>query len=267
VRPAHGFARLLVATFAGSCGGGGGGGAGDGGEDGGSASTSAAAECSGAAQRLRSCGLLSDGDDGCDRLDEQDEARCIFVCLQRATCDELETAICAGGDVSDVPSVQACGAACTERSGFRCRDGSGDVIPSDWECDTEADCADGSDEASCAGELFTCDGGNTMIPLDWQCDAYPDCADASDEDGCASQSFECADGSDVLPLDWQCDGEADCADASDEDGCEPRAELLCNGEPISREFSCADGSDVLPLDWQCDGEADCADGSDEFGCP
>lgn len=222
-------------------------------------------ECSRAAQKLRSCGVLTDGDDGCDAVNTSDEARCIFDCIQEAPCDELESAVCTSGDVTDAPSVQSCGSACVTSSGFRCADGSGDVIPSDWECDTEADCADGSDEANCAGRLFTCDGGSTTLPLDWECDGYPDCADQSDEVDCADQIFQCADGGEV-PIDWQCDGEPDCPDGTDEAGCEPQAELLCNGEPVDTEFSCADGSDVIPVSWRCDGEADCFDGSDEVGC-
>jgi low density lipoprotein-related protein 2 len=63
------------------------------------------------------------------------------------------------------------------------------------------------------------------VPASWQCDGEADCTNGSDEAGCPAD-FACANGNSV-PIRWQCDGDNDCGDGSDEAGCPEQAELIC----------------------------------------
>ncbi|XP_066303730.1 trypsin-3-like [Branchiostoma lanceolatum] len=74
-------------------------------------------------------------------------------------------------------------------SDFHCNNGN--CIPASWECDGEADCTDGSDEASCGGGgtcqqgvHFFCANGQYCIDSNWVCDGDNDCGDMSDEQNC-----------------------------------------------------------------------------------
>ncbi len=133
---------------------------------------------------------------------------------------------------------------CLGYPAFTC--GGGQQIPSDWLCDYEKDCPDGSDEEGCPG--FVCGSGET-IPPEWQCDGFGDCQDNSDEENCPT--FLCGSGEEI-PLSAQCDFFPDCMDESDEAMC-----------PDS--FHCGSG-EYIPVEWKCDSEPDCEDGSDEEGC-
>lgn len=114
---------------------------------------------------------------------------------------------------------------------FRCADGQ--CISTSFVCDEDADCSDGSDEASCpkptciAGS-FQCN--NTVcVPQLWACDGDADCADGSDEwsehcgqkpipSPCSEQEFQCSNGKCIHSM-WRCDGGFDCTDHSDEANC------------------------------------------------
>lgn len=186
---------------------------GDGGGGGGGSST-----CRSAAAQLRGCGLLSEGDAGCDQTPSA-EVRCRMQCFAESNCTQLRAFFCE----SDPDSATArCTESCADMHAFTC--GDGDTLPEDWRCDGVADCADGSDELGCAEPPgFTCGDGETL-PSDWRCDGESDCADGSDEMGCPT--FACGDG-ETVPAPWQCDGEVDCADGSDELDCPEEAQLTC----------------------------------------
>jgi hypothetical protein len=84
-------------------------------------------------------------------------------------------------------------------------------------CSGTEECVDGSDERNgCQSAFsFSCDNGE-IVPLDWRCDSEPDCADASDEAGCPMlRPFQCIDGTVLTQLD-ECDRVIDCVDGSDE---------------------------------------------------
>lgn len=113
-------------------------------------------------------------------------------------------------------------------------------LATNYVCDGDDDCGDGSDELKCTSPL-TC-GPNHLrcntsecVPLMWSCDGDPDCSDSSDEgpercggDGvpylpnrranCTAGEFRCANG-ECVRLTWKCDGDPDCKDKSDESDC------------------------------------------------
>ncbi|XP_025094410.1 sortilin-related receptor-like [Pomacea canaliculata] len=143
---------------------------------------------------------------------------------------------------------------------------SGECILSEWTCDTQADCADGSDEKECdcvcRGEYkFQCANGN-CVPRGAVCDRYNDCGDNSDEADCEPVTCEPdqvqCDTYRCIHESWVCDNDYDCDDGWDESD--------CGGTCRQDRFPCADGSKCIPIHWECDNDDDCADGSDEAHC-
>merc|ERR1711941_62631 len=146
---------------------------------------------------------------------------------------------------------------------YTCKDGT--CIEDDWVCDTELDCADGSDELNCATD---CSGPHQLkcdnclcIENAWVCDGENDCRDNWDERNCTGAcqagQYRCADGSRCIDSRWKCDGDDDCDDNSDE--------LNCVCDPAT-EWKCTNGR-CIDIDWRCDKDNDCGDASDEQNCP
>jgi hypothetical protein len=225
----------------------------------------AEAACADVARHLRSCGALSEGEYPCASEDFEARDACQFRCLTRASCAEVDEALCAGLPIErQDTALGRCADACVPK--FTCR--SGESIDERERCDELEDCEDGSDELDC--DAYWC--GRAI-----RCDREPQCDDGSDEEGCPE--FTCTDG-DTIPLDWKCDGSSDCAGEEDEAGCPPCLQLLdqdelCDGIDDCRDgedevgcmsFSCGDG-EPIPASYRCDSEPDCADGSDELSCP
>ncbi|PVD24372.1 hypothetical protein C0Q70_14853 [Pomacea canaliculata] len=148
---------------------------------------------------------------------------------------------------------------------YKCADGSR-CIDQRWQCDGDDDCADASDELSCASvktcvaNQFMCVSGE-CIPMEWACDTQRDCPDGSDEAECrcdclGPNQFKCHNGQ-CVPRSSVCDAIDNCGDFSDETDCQ------CNS---TTHFTCSSGR-CIPIDWRCDGDNDCNDLSDEVGCP
>ncbi|XP_006896463.1 PREDICTED: CD320 antigen [Elephantulus edwardii] len=99
---------------------------------------------------------------------------------------------------------------------FQCRT-SGFCVPFAWRCDSDRDCADGSDEEECSIKPCAqegrcpppngCLGGPGKSPHN--CSPRP----------CPAGELRCALGGACIPRTWRCDDHADCPDSSDERGC------------------------------------------------
>ncbi|XP_072847960.2 uncharacterized protein LOC110070575 isoform X1 [Pogona vitticeps] len=149
---------------------------------------------------------------------------------------------------------------------FSCRNGE-ECVPYEYRCDTEEDCADGSDEDHCdefcsETGMFQCASDKRCINKRYLCDGVSHCYDGSDESNCWVPKLECAihcdSGTRCVPQSFVCDGSPDCADGADEVGC---VKVSC----MEEEFQCQSGQ-CIPLPFHCDGVHDCEDHSDE-DCP
>jgi len=147
---------------------------------------------------------------------------------------------------------------------FKCTNGR--CIPSVWQCDTENDCGDDSDEGAhcpkrkCRRGQFQCANFNCTLPY-WVCDGVDDCGDMSDEENCESRQcfvfqFRCKNHNCIL-RNRVCNGIPDCKDKSDEENC-TSPDFPC---PADR-FKCKNNRCISSF-WKCDGDDDCGDGSDE----
>ena len=100
---------------------------------------------------------------------------------------------------------------------------------------------------------------------DWQCDHDNDCGDGSDEHkdckdkyrSCSEQEFTCQN-SKCISKNYRCDGEDDCGDNSDEYNCQ-NATNTCKDD----EFQCRRSKECIKYDLVCNKESDCSDNSDE----
>ncbi len=157
----------------------GGGSSGSGGASTGSTGTTGSPTngCDRAASVLRSCGLLSGGETGCDSVEVTATLECYVSCYEATSCANLEALLCT---LELDPTFGNCLSACDANApSFVCDDGTN--IPEDWQCDGFGDCDDASDEVGCA--TFVC-GDGTSVPPDFECDGFDDCVDGSDEAGC-----------------------------------------------------------------------------------
>ena len=155
--------------------------------------------------RLRECGLVSEGELTYLPFELYAPDSCYRDCLAGASCTQLEESLCGGIDL---------GILCDQRCAFRCDDDS--LISPDQECDGVDNCEGGEDEIGCPPVDTSCVGAIA-------CDGWAQCADGRDELGC--EMFVCEDGLEI-PIRNRCDGWSRCNDGSDEWDC-ARVTAIC----------------------------------------
>lgn len=132
-------------------------------------------DCAGTGEKFVECGLL-DSPLIAACWDDYQAAQCQLGCYEEASCGELLDNLCTP---IATPSLDRCLNECSAMP-FFCENEA--RIPSNWECDGEADCPSGEDEVGCPS--FTCATGQAIDP-GWVCDDFPDCPGGEDELGCS----------------------------------------------------------------------------------
>ena len=222
-------------------------------------------------------GEMCDGVAQCANGSDEKIEKCPYYCADKIILNEAlcnGTSDCESGEDEDPENCEP---------GFACGDDAGTRIPSVYECDGTAQCANGADEADCPVGLC----GNASLDSADLCDGVTDCADGSDESDCAT--ILCSDGTE-LPAAYVCNRMEECENGEDEQGCgtddKPYKALVCfdgtkpNGEACDGFDDCPEGEDEdayscmvswcadgnVPVQYRCDGNEDCDDGADELGC-
>src|SRR5689334_2399784 len=108
-----------------------------GGDTSGGSPLTAEEQCERVGAKLRSCGLLSEGQTDCAKADESQP--CAVNCYVSATCADLKVAICGSAESPSHAFVQ-CQSRCLDAEGFACGDGG--RVPPDCKCDGVPDCDD-----------------------------------------------------------------------------------------------------------------------------
>ena len=194
------------------------------------------------------CDGISDCEDNTDEMFchlncSAEEFRCKFppYCIFHDWVCDGERDCSDGSDEEECP-LQSCvpGEFTCQQPAEVCGDGeycntSVECINSQWKCDGEDDCRDGSDEDPamcrtwvCEPNRFRCDNDKCVL---WSsvCDANNDCTDGSDESlhACAlsgacpdpKKSFRCGN-TKCIDKSLVCDGNNDCNDGTDEADCD-----------------------------------------------
>ncbi|CAH0403273.1 unnamed protein product [Chilo suppressalis] len=160
---------------------------------------------------------------------------------------------------------------------FSC--GRGSCVPWEYYCDGHADCADASDEASCA-TATTADTDTTTAASTHHHHAHPNQHDTDKGGLCEEHEFQCKN-TECIRKEFRCDQRVDCLDGSDEAECPAPSPLpppppspspspsTGRTAPAAQcappALACDNNTRCVPLHLHCDGNADCDDGADEGG--